>query len=142
MKNLIIPFTILIIALAISCKSSKADNQKSEDAIISYSKGRCFGKCPVYDLYIFNDGNVEYKGIENVSKIGTYKETISLEDLDIIKSLLIDANLSTISSKTIRDKPVTTLVFNNEKVTYNASNLHESLVKVNRLIKNIIKKIE
>lgn len=142
MKNLIIPFTVLIIALTVSCKSSKADDQKSEDAIISYSKSRCFGKCPVYDLYIFNDGNIEYKGIENVSKIGTFKETISLEVLDEIKSLLVNANLSSISSKTIRDKPITTLVFNNEKVAYNETNLHENLIKVNRLIKDLIKKIE
>jgi hypothetical protein len=133
MKNIMI--YILIWLFAISCKSSKIEGLNPEEAIITYSKSRCFGRCPVYDLYIFNDGKILYKGIENVSKTGTYQSTINLEELDRIKLLLNNLDIQSNQNKLIRDMPVTTLIFNGTKTTYNETKIPENLKIVNDLIK-------
>ena len=120
-----------------SCKSSKMEDLKVEEAIITYSKSRCFGRCPVYDLYIFDDGNVLYKGIENVSKMGTHQATISQEELDKIKSLLNNLDLQSNQYTLMRDKPVTTLIFNGGKIAYNETDVQEKLKVLNDLVKKI-----
>ena len=58
---------------------------------------------------------VLYRGIENVSKIGDYQGSISLDELDEIKSLLNNLDLKSSQNQLIRDKPVTTLIYNGNK---------------------------
>ena len=63
--------------LVASCKtSSKTKIIDTQRALISLSKGRCLGNCPVYDLWVFKNGNVIYNGIDNVNKTGIHETTI------------------------------------------------------------------
>ena len=142
MKNLIFQTTIIISLLVLGCKPSKLKKLNPQEAIITYSKSRCFGRCPVYDLYIFDDGKVLYSGIENVSKIGNHESSISQQELGEIKSLLNNIDLKSNQNQLVRDMPVTTLIFNGDKITYNETKIPEDFQAINNLIKNIKRKIE
>ena len=42
----------------------------SDAPVVTLERSACFGKCPVYNIVIFEDGTVVYTGIANVDKIG------------------------------------------------------------------------
>jgi hypothetical protein len=42
------------------------------DTIFRFSKGPCFGKCPVFDYIILNDGIVHWNGEKNTHRVGQY----------------------------------------------------------------------
>ncbi len=49
--------------------------------MLEYSKGMCFGKCPVYNISIMSDGNMEYFGKMHVDKLGTYNKRLTKGEL-------------------------------------------------------------
>lgn len=81
---------ILVLPLVfIHCKGSKKVSEglveAKQDIIISQSKLKCMGMCPVYDIQITADGSVIYHGKENVPFVG--KKEFKLNNQDF-KSLL------------------------------------------------------
>jgi len=95
------PFLLsTIIPLAIACspkvtgvtgdadvkKDIDRSNYKVErtisDTLFFISEGVCFGKCPVYEATIYNNGIVVYKGTENVERIGLFYAHLSQAQLD------------------------------------------------------------
>lgn len=58
--------------------ASKGGNGKSLPQITSVRMGRgaCFGKCPVYDLELFQDGRARYYGRMFVEKEGIYEKQL------------------------------------------------------------------
>ncbi len=62
-------------------------------AMLEYGKGMCFGKCPVYNLTIHSDGNMEYFGKMHVDKLGTYKKRLSKGELANLYTSLKAMNL-------------------------------------------------
>lgn len=48
------------VLLGASCAPSPPDDVS--DAVVTMSRGACFGECPVYSVTIHGDGRVEYEG--------------------------------------------------------------------------------
>ncbi len=44
------------------------------DKFIGVSGGTCSGTCPVYELYVFDDGRVVFNGRKDTSKVGRLEE--------------------------------------------------------------------
>ena len=61
--------------------------------MLEYSKGMCFGKCPVYNISINSDGNMEYFGKMHVDKLGTYSKRLSKGELSTLYTELKTMNL-------------------------------------------------
>ncbi|MBQ4864840.1 hypothetical protein J8L98_24475, partial [Pseudoalteromonas sp. MMG013] len=59
--------------------------------VVSFSRGACYGTCPVYDFYIFPDDNFVFIGHAHVTKMGAYRGTL---EQGTFKSLinLVDNN--------------------------------------------------
>lgn len=84
----------LLSLLLIACGGTKSIAQKNyKDAVnkdeislekewISYSRGFCFGTCPVFELTIYKDGSLIYKGKNNVPQIGTYFGKLTKEQIN------------------------------------------------------------
>lgn len=65
---------LLLLFSIISCVTPKST--KNQHPIIEIERTPCFGKCPVYILKIYENGNIDYNGVKNVARKG--KETIQL----------------------------------------------------------------
>ncbi len=91
---------LTIIALAftvLACGTPKTIAQKNysktitdkevvEDKLwIKYSRGFCFGTCPVYEISIFKDGSVLYNGKQNVPQLGHSFGKITKEQMEELK---------------------------------------------------------
>jgi hypothetical protein len=49
------------------------------DKFIGVSGGTCSGTCPVYELYVFDDGRVVFNGRKDTSKVGIWNKKVSPE---------------------------------------------------------------
>ncbi|HVN20388.1 MAG TPA: DUF6438 domain-containing protein [Dongiaceae bacterium] len=56
--------------------------------IIELSRGPCFGACPVYNVTVHSDGNVEFDGRENVRVKGTQTSQITSAQFSEILNIL------------------------------------------------------
>ncbi|WP_299548910.1 DUF6438 domain-containing protein [Seonamhaeicola sp.] len=133
---------IMIMITFSSCSAGKKKPQSTPDKIVvSYSKGRCLGKCPVYDLHIYDSGRMVYNGLDNVSKKGIYKSTISLDTLKRITSLMRYVTPKEIGEIPGRDLPLTVLKVHDKKVVYQALRINGNLLDINTLIEGIVNNI-
>lgn len=125
-----------------SCKTTQTIEEiDTSTAVIMFSKSKCLGSCPVYDLWVFKNGNVVYNGIANVSKKGTHKTTIPQSKLQEIETLFKTVKPNTLHMTKGRDKPKTTLKYLNKKVTYYETLVKGNYLKIDQLLQNIIKDI-
>ena len=131
MKYTMLTFLFLMM---ISCSSQKPI-QKNE--LIYYGKTACLGKCPVFDLYIYEDGKVVYLGFKNVEKKGKFITTISKDKVEEIKNEVLKLDVSS-NTKTIRDLPNTIIKISERTIKIQNLNKVEHLDKI---LKNIISNI-
>jgi len=135
---------ILLIFIVFSCKSGKDTTfQMDKDQVLMhYSKVPCLGKCPVYELWIFNDGTVLYKGINKVARKGEIKSRLSSEEIsDLV--LLLEHNLTEPKAfKKVRDLPVTRLRYGQKKFGYHVSKIDVRLKEVNSAIEDLVEQAQ
>ena len=75
-------FILLIAVFTInSCSTIKmATDTENASPVIVYSKGPCFGTCPIYTLTIFNTGLVRFNGIRFTEKDGRHEKQLDAEE--------------------------------------------------------------
>jgi hypothetical protein len=66
------------------------------DQFIGVSGGTCSGTCPVYELYLFEDGRVVFNGRKDTSKVGVWNKKVEPEVYAelltmIVKTRVLDA---------------------------------------------------
>ncbi len=134
--------SLVFILIMFSCKTSENVVKEPTDSevFIYYSKGRCLGKCPVYDLWIHKDGTVVYQPIENIGKKGKYFAKLSPTQLDALQAALAE-DFEVASFKRVRDLPVTRLKHGLKDHKYYASKIEGQLKKVNTLLESIVSSI-
>ena len=109
-----------LLILLSSCKTTTEqviENQK--ELIISLEKTACFGRCPVYKIIIYNNGECLYNGIKFVKKSGEYNLKINKREIDKILSQAKEIgfdNLKNEYSEMITDLPTTYIMINNKKI--------------------------
>jgi hypothetical protein len=57
-------------------------NQVSTDTMLYYSRGACFGMCPIFDLTVMKDGRAVYLGKNHVDRIGRFQAKVSYTDIE------------------------------------------------------------
>jgi len=49
------------------------------EKFVAVSSGTCDGNCPVYELYVFDDGRVVFNGRKGTSKVGVWNKKVEPE---------------------------------------------------------------
>jgi hypothetical protein len=131
---------ILLLLTICSCKTTKNEilENTQQELLLFYSKGACLGKCPVYDLVVYDNGAVIYNGIAKVEQKGELKNKLSSEQFSELKTILTENLGQPTEFKKIRDVPVTTLRFNDKKYEYHASRSGSALKKVEEKIQGLL----
>lgn len=140
-------FLIILIFLAVGCKSSKQSKGKLYP-IITFEKTVCMGTCPAYVFKAFPDGSVTYTGKEYVELKGNFKATISEEALAHLRVLFDKADFfsfANVYSANIKDLPTTFLYYDNGEQNAKITDYYgapEKLKKLEKDIEEFIKKID
>ena len=116
MKNYLLVFILFFC----SCFNlTKQKELQSHKKIISLEKTACFGRCPVFNIVIYNNGECLYNGMKFVKKSGEYNLKINKQEINKILSQAKEIgfdNLKNEYSEKITDLPTTYIMINNKKI--------------------------
>lgn len=59
------------------------------DKFVGISSGTCSGSCPVYELYVFDDGRVVFSGRKDTTKTGVWKKQVAPEAYAELLSMIV-----------------------------------------------------
>ena len=110
---------VLILFISSCFNFTKQKELQSPEKIISLEKTACFGRCPVFKIIIYNNGECLYNGIKFVKKSGKYNLKINKQEINKILSQAKEIgfdNLKNEYSERITDLPTTYIMINNKKI--------------------------
>ena len=142
MKNYLLVFILFFCSCFNLTKQKELPSPKK---IISLEKTACFGRCPVFKIIIYNNGECLYNGIKFVKKSGEYNLKINEREVDEILSQAKEIgfdNLKNEYSERITDLPTTYIMINNKKIKdyYGAPTELKDLEKlIESMILNLLK---
>lgn len=121
MKLLIL---FLGISLFIHCSSSKKipSNTTDLEVFLSFSKGPCYGKCPVYNLTVFENGLIEFQGVQYTTRLGFFYKWMDkkqFQDWEERLSELEWQDYDTYYPNPVSDFPVHKLSFREHEIAGN-----------------------
>jgi hypothetical protein len=87
---------VCLIGSATGCKDHpKATKVAPTPGLVAeLSRSSCYGNCPVYDVSVYEDGSVVYRGREHVLTTGERTKTISPESIEALRQAFRDARFS------------------------------------------------
>lgn len=121
--------------------SKKPQYEYTDDAILSLSKGKSSNQLPVYDLWVFDNGHIIYKGISNVEKEGVHKTIVSIDIVDKIKSFIMNLMPNDIGDAKGRDNPLNMIKYGNKKIVYQTARAKGNLLELDNLLDHIAENI-
>lgn len=78
-KNIFFIIPVVIISLLACAQTKKTTTQKTSKLKVDYVQMRrtaCFGKCPIYNIEVFKNGRITYRGVKFVSDTGMFEKNI------------------------------------------------------------------
>ena len=89
------------LTLFISCSVFQNNNKKSQQLneleglnnyqkkpLVKMRKTPCFGKCPYFEVSIFDDGLIKYEGFKFVDRIGLHSSKINKKQVALIEDFI------------------------------------------------------
>jgi hypothetical protein len=82
-----------------------------DDLFAFMERGACFGRCPIFKLYIYESGKATYEGINFVELMGPHETVFTSEEMDALSLAAFEFGLDSMKveydSKNVTDLPTT-----------------------------------
>lgn len=76
-----------------ACKTTKLDPKNPTGSlIVRLTRTPCYGRCPTYEITIYDDGLLLYDGKQNVEKQGKYFRKLEKSEVQNLKTAFANAN--------------------------------------------------
>ena len=87
------------------------------DKFVAIAGGACSGTCPVYELYVFDDGRVVFVGKKYTGKTGVWKKQMDKEVYGevlaaVVRTGVLDPETKIKRGTCLKDRPVLTVMRN------------------------------
>src|SRR5678815_5170137 len=87
------------------------------DKFVAIAGGACSGTCPVYELYVFDDGRVVFVGKKYTGKTGVWKKQMDKEVYGevlaaVVRTGVLDPETRIKRGTCLKDRPVLTVMRN------------------------------
>ena len=127
-----------MLVIMASCKTVEKTTVQNTtaDVLLTYSKSRCLGKCPVYNVKILKDGMLVYTGVDWVKQKGNVIVKLSAEELAELRQMMATTIKVPPAFKRIRDRPVTALMMNEKKYEFHGTPADDQLKTLNSRIEH------
>ena len=132
------PFCLFIFIL--SC-SLTLNSPLDTAPFITMKRTPCYGECPQYMISIYESGVVVYNGVRFVSKIGCFKSSIKIQQINYIKLLLDEIEFFNLDEEYISDITDIPSVITEVFINGNRHKVHDRL-KAPEKLKNLYKEID
>ena len=147
MVKLTIVLSGLLLFGLISCFAikEKKSAENGPDILASYSKGPCFGKCPVFEFLVFENGEAIYIGEKNVARIGTYTATLDSTQMSTLKNAFEKSGFSSFKGEylsNISDLPIISIQYRQKVCDFHKRKAPEALWALASQLEEYIEKLE
>lgn len=109
---------LILPLIVLSCKSNKQMQESSEqgnsELMLRYSRGACFGVCPVFDVFVYTGGKALFRGRHYAPRKGHFAahlESAELENYQRIIQKLQGRTIDTREDAQPADMPAYTIGF-------------------------------
>ena len=113
----------LLITLYACQFTYKPYEYQQKKSFISLQKKSCYGKCPIYEIEIFENRSLIFNGKKNVEKIGIYNSKLTKEDMNKILDKAKHIKFQKLQNEyieSLNDLPRTILKVKNKVIEYNS----------------------
>ena len=115
----------LLICLIAACSTNKTTpksetakpgvmtNSSIKDLLLTVKRQACHGRCPIYDISIYQNGQIEYEGIRFTEMLGPHTNKLNEQQLTHLKNTVAGIDWKSHPDKfpyLIADLPGTTLI--------------------------------
>ncbi|HLP53245.1 MAG TPA: DUF6438 domain-containing protein [Chitinophagales bacterium] len=79
---------LLLVAFGASCQTMKPDAKhpdKNGPVVVSLERTPCFGRCPVYDIKLYENGLLLYNAVKNTDTTGCFYAVLNKDEVAAIK---------------------------------------------------------
>jgi hypothetical protein len=121
------------------------------ELVFGFKRGACYGKCPSWEVKIYNDGFVGYYGSINIDKIGYFTGKIDKKQFDYLVELAKEYKMTGLNAeypdknKWIMDLPLTTTYValkDSKKLIITNHDAPKMLIEFETKLESIIKGLE
>lgn len=140
LKLIMLVVFFLISFLPVHAQDDSEEQAIPEDAIVYMERTQCYGDCPVYKVYVLEDGSAYYFGKEHVEKKGLYKASVSDKDLEELVNLFKEYEFFDFEKRyvdLISDLPTTYLYFSHDGESKKITDYHGAPEKLKMLEKEV-----
>lgn len=119
--------TILLILSVLSACTTKKEQMKTKaitdqaftipSEMVFFSRGSCYGKCPEFELRIYDDGKAILKGKNNMNHIGMYEYSLDENEMLALNQILEKTDFKSMKNEyfgQIADLPGVAIIVNLE----------------------------
>ena len=95
------PVILVTLFLLCNCQTAKIDLDhayKNGKLIASLERTPCYGKCPIYEIRVYENGIVLYNGKKFTEKEGCYYRRISKREVKGIQALFVSEGFSDLNN--------------------------------------------
>lgn len=120
------PYTVvlmvLLVALSTACRSTQktpvlSDALPSGEPLFSLRKTECRGKCPAYELRIWDNGTALLTARKNFPRIGSFRQQLATQQIETLTKAFVEARFfdfkDEYTSRTT-DLPTTFITFSHQ----------------------------
>ena len=96
---------------------SQKDQEETIEIVFTYKQTMCFGKCPVYNFTVYDNGHIAYEGKDFSRMQGEWTKTISQERLNELKDFFLELkffDFEDVYTDNVMDLPTIFIGFNHE----------------------------
>lgn len=125
------------------CKifQAKKTGKDLPEVLASHAYGGCFGKCAEFELTIFENGEMEYLGIENVKMEGLHTAKISDEIILELKAKFAEVRFAEMEDEylsNIADLPTISLEYRGKACDFHQRKAPKSLTPLLKFLEALI----
>lgn len=124
-----------------ACKSTKkASSAFAKTPVVQLSKGKCFGKCKVYTVRLFDDHSLSFEGVKNVEYIGLHSSELATSAYDELIAKLDAAGLENMEAEYFseaKDLPELELVYKGKSIRFHKQKAPDDLIQLVALLDEI-----
>jgi len=84
---------LILVFLLISCGTSQEIPLEQQEKLVSLKKGGCFGRCPIYELTVYTNGKITYRGERYTQMLGLWESQLDNERMQNLRNQLKKTNL-------------------------------------------------
>ena len=140
---------LIVIIVVYACKSprktSELSSRDTHEELFTFEAGKCFGRCKVYQLKVFESGKAELIAIKNIEELGKSTLYLSNDKLHELSLLFEKSSISQLNEEYLsgaRDLQKFKLSYKNKTIAFHKMKAPQELLSILNTLNSLVEEQE